>query len=190
MANPAAEHAAEAGEHLVATVEDHAGETNHTEPSSLGLAPGGWVGLSMLVFLLILIWKKVPSLITSMLDNKIAGIRQMLDEAATLRKEAEALKTEFEQKLVSAARDAEEITAAAHDEAKHILEKAEKDAADLVVRRERMAEEKIAAAELAAIADLRKTAANTAAKAALDLIRKNHSVKADAALVDEAISSI
>ncbi len=189
MANPAAEHAVESGEPLVSTIEDHAGEA-HAVPSALGLAPSGWVGLSMLVFLLILVWKKVPAIGASMLDNKIAGIRKMLDEAASLRKEAEALKAEFEAKLADAAKDAERIRDSAHEEARHILEKAERDAVDLVARRERMAESKIAAAELAAITDLRKKAADAATTAALGLIRDNHSVEADKALVDQAISGI
>jgi F-type H+-transporting ATPase subunit b len=53
-----------------------------------------------------------------------------------------------------------------------------------------MAEEKIAAAERGAVAELRAKAAQAAASAARGLIAQNHSAKADKKLVDEAIGSI
>ena len=50
-------------------------------------------------------------------------------------KEAEALKAEYEQKVASASKHAEELKAGAEDEARLIVEKAKEDAAALVARR-------------------------------------------------------
>ena len=168
----------------------HGAAEHHAEVSALGLGPGGWVALSMIFLIGVMIYAKVPSLVASMLDKKIEGIRTMLDEAATLRKEAEALKAEYERKVANASKHAEELKAGAEEQARHIVEKAKTDAAALVARREKMAEEKIAAAERAAVADLRSKAAQAAAVAARGLIKENHSAEADKTLVDEAISRI
>jgi F-type H+-transporting ATPase subunit b len=166
------------------------GAAEHAEASALGLGPGGWVALSMIALIAIMLYLKVPALVASMLDKKIEGIRKMLDEAATLRSEAEALKAEYERKVANATKHAEELRTAAEHEATLIVEKARTDAAALVARREKMAEDKIAAAERAAVADLRAKAAEAAAVAARGLIRENHSAAADKALVDQAISGI
>ena len=52
----------------------------------------------MVVVFAIMIWKKVPGAIGGALDSKIALIRDQLAEAESLRKEAEALKAEYEAK--------------------------------------------------------------------------------------------
>ena len=60
----------------------------------------------------------------------------------------------------------------------------------LIARRTRSAEDKIAAAERNAVAELRAHAADAAAQAARALIATGHDAKADKALVDEAIAGI
>jgi F-type H+-transporting ATPase subunit b len=175
---------------LTATTEVPGGAGHHAEPSALGLGPSAWVALSMTVVILVALYFKVPRMITGMLDKRIDGIRHMLDEAAVLRKEAEALKAEYEKKVADATRLAAEFKVSAEHEAKMIIEKARVDAAELVARREKMAEEKIAAAERAAIDDLRAKAAEAASVAARGLIREKHTAEADKALVDQAIAGI
>lgn len=166
------------------------GAAEHAEATALGLTAGGWWSITVLTLIAIMLFLKVPSMVGSMLDKKIAGIREMLDEATALRKDAEALKAEYEAKVASASKHAEEMTARAEDEAKQIVEKARQDAAALVARRKKMAEDKISAAELAAVAELRAKAAEAAATAAQGLIRENHSAEADKALVNQVISGI
>ena len=53
-----------------------------------------------------------------------------------------------------------------------------------------MAEDKIAAAERTAIADIRAKAVSAATEAAAALIAQNHDAKADKAMVDGAIKSL
>jgi F-type H+-transporting ATPase subunit b len=62
------------------------------------------VALAMFVFLLILVWKKVPGLIVGGLDKQIVAIRKQLDEAKALRAEAEALRAEYSAKIANAER--------------------------------------------------------------------------------------
>ena len=172
-------------------VHDGAATTEHHEdPSALGLNATAWVSLAMLVFLAVLVWKKVPGLIAKSLDAKIDGIRAQLAEAETLRKEAEALRDSYAKKLSDADGEAAQIRAAAESEAALFVEKAKADSAALIARRKKMAEEKIAAAERAAIADLRAKAATAASKAAQSLIAQGHNADVDAKLVDAAIAKL
>ncbi|MFL6722483.1 MAG: hypothetical protein ACJ8FT_11885 [Sphingomonas sp.] len=160
------------------------------EPTYLGLNPGGWVALAMIVVIAIMIWKKVPGAIAGALDSKIALIREQLAEAEALRKEAEVLKAEYEAKSASADKDRAALLERAKHEAEEIVAKAKSDAEALIDRRTRMAEDKIAAEERAAVEQLRASAADAAAKAAAKLIAERHDAGTDARLVDQAIRDI
>jgi F-type H+-transporting ATPase subunit b len=204
MAEGATQVAADAGSEMVAenlahaassetmaSTEAHGGAAeHHADPTALGLNATAWVALAMLAVIAIMVWKKVPALIGSALDKKIAAIRAQLDEAAKLRAEAEALKAEYQAKAKAAAGEAEAILAHAREEAETIVAQARTDAASLIERRGKMAEDKIAAAERAAIAEVRAKAAAAAAAAATKLIAERHDGSADKALVDQTIAGI
>ena len=121
-----------------------------------------WVALAMLLVIGLAIWKKVPAMVGGILDKQIAGIKEQLDQATNLRKEAEAIKADYEAKAKQAAVDADAMKAHAEEEAKAIIAKAKTDATTLIARRAQSAEDKIAAAERAAIADVRAQAASVA----------------------------
>jgi F-type H+-transporting ATPase subunit b len=160
------------------------------EPTAFWLNPGGWVALAVLVVFVLLIWKKVPAAIGRALDSKIALIRDQLAEAESLRKEAEALKAEYEAKAASVDKDREALLERAKHEATEIVAKAKTDAEAFIERRTRMAEDKIAAEERAAVEQLRSAAADAATKAAAKIIADRHDAATDAKLVDQAIKEI
>ena len=162
----------------------------HAEATALGLNAGGWVALAMLVVFAIALYLRVPKMISTMLDKKIAGIREQLDTAAKLRAEAEGLKAEYEAKAAEAAREAEQIHAHAVEEAQRIIDQAKIDAQALMERRARMAEDKIGAAERSAVAEVRAAAAQAATRAAADLIAKHHDAGADKQLVEKVIGTL
>jgi F-type H+-transporting ATPase subunit b len=163
---------------------------HEAEPSAFGLTPPWFIAAAMIVVIAIMVWKKVPGAIGRALDNKIALIRDQLAEAESLRKEAEALKAEYEAKAASIDKDREALLERARHEADEIVAKAKTDAEALIDRRTRMAEDKIAAEERAAIEQLRSTAADAAAKAAAKIIAERHDAATDAKLVDQAIKEI
>jgi F-type H+-transporting ATPase subunit b len=160
------------------------------EPTALWLNPGGWVALAVLIVFALLIWKKVPGAVGRALDSKIALIRDQLAEAESLRKEAEALKAEYEKKAKSVDKDRKALMERAKHEADEIVAKAKKDAEALIERRTRMAEDKIAAEERTAVDQLRAAAADAATRAAAKLIVERHDEKSDAQLIDRAIKEI
>ena len=172
----------------------HAGtevpSAEHAEPTFLGFGPGGWVAIAMLLVFAIFIWKRVPAAIARALDSKIAAIREQLAEAEALRKEAEALKAEYQSKAQSAEAEAKAMIERAHSEAGQIVAKAKTDAEALIERRTKMAEDKIAAEERGAVKQLRAAAADAAARAAARLIADRDDPAADEQLVNRTIAEL
>lgn len=161
------------------------------EPLLLGHFPPLFiVSLAMLVLLGVMLWKKVPGMVTGALDQQIAAIREQFAEAAALRAEAEQLRADYAARITSAEAQAAEMLAHAHREAEAIVARAEADTTAMVARREQMAKDKIAAAERAAIDDLRRMAVEAATSAAHTLIAARHGADADRTLVDGAIERI
>lgn len=167
------------------------GEPAHAEAKAFGVLDAPFfVAASMLAVIAIMLWKRVPAVIGGALDRKIAGIRTQLDEAKTLRAEAEALKAEYAAKSAAAAGEADAIRAHAAQEADALLAQARVDADALVERRAKMAEDKIGAAERQALADVRARAARAATAAAASLIASSHGADADKALIDRTIARL
>lgn len=160
------------------------------EPRAFGIDPGGYVALAMIVVIILMLVARVPALIGKMLDTRIAGIRHQLDEASRLRAEAEALRAEYEAKARDADAEIATLKAAAERHAGEIVAKAQADAEALVARHQAMAEDKIAAAERAAVEELRAKAASAAAFAAQHLIAGSHDEAADRQLVNQAIAKL
>lgn len=172
---------------------EHAGEHGggHAEPTAFGMNPAWYVAAAMLVLILIAIFgAKVHKILAGGLDSSIAEIRKQLEEAKSLRAEAEALRREYADRIANAEKDAAAMIDHAKHEADAIVAKAEADTTDMIARREKMAQDKIAAAEHAAVAELRASAASAAASAARTLIQNNHSAEADKVLVNQAISEV
>ena len=172
-------------------VDEHAEEAGHHGPELLGLTAEGWVYAAITIFFLLAIFVfKAHRVIAEKLDAQIAETRRELDEARTIREEAAGLLAKAKaQEEESAAHAASMIDNAKH-EAEAILARAEADTTDTIARREAMAQEKIAAAERQAVADLRARAAEASTSAAAQLIAQQHDAVADRALADEVIAGL
>lgn len=162
----------------------------HALPALLGLTPPMWIALAMIIVFAILVWQRVPGAIGKALDKKIDGIREQLSEAEALRKEAEDLKVEYAAKAAAAESEAAAMVERARHEADALIEKARRDADALVERRTKLAEEKIAAEERAAVQTLRAAAADAASRAAARLLSEQVDTDTDRALIDSAISEL
>jgi len=167
------------------------GAGHEAEAHLLGLNAEEWVWTAVTIFFLIAIFvAKAHRQVLAILDAQIAETRKSLDEAKAIRGEAEALLAAAKKQEADSAREAAGIVAHAASEAEAIVAKAEADTTALIARREKMAEDKIGAAERTAVADLRLKAAEAASTAAAALIKAGHDAKADKKLVDEAIGAI
>ena len=180
MANP----------NTVATVEHGSGPAPEHEPEGALFSAPWFISLAMIVVIALMVWKKVPGAIGRALDSRIDAIRDQLAEAESLRKDAEALRAEYEARTKSVEGEAATILERAHHEAEAIVAQAKENAEALVERRQRMAEDKIAAEERAALDKLRAVTADATREAAARLIRERVDAKADEAIVGEAIRSV
>ena len=159
------------------------------EHGSLFADPRLWVAAAFTVFFLIF-GGKAWNAITAQLDRRGAGIRNELEEASRLRREAEAMLAQATAQREAALRESEAMLAQARAEAQRVAEAARADAASAAARRERLAMDRIAAAEKAAVTDVRLAAADIAARAAEDVIRNGLSSDDDAHLIDRAIQGL
>jgi len=130
-----------------------------------------FVGVGFVIFLGLLGYFGVHKMLVGMLDARSARVREQLDAAAALRKEAEALLSEYEAKRKAAEQDAQRIVADAKAEAERIRQDQETKLSDYVARRTKQAEQKIAMAEQSATAEVRAAAADAAIRAAETVLR-------------------
>ena len=118
------------------------------------------------------------------------AVRAELEEAQRLRQEAEALLADAAARREAALKDAAALLAGAKAEAARLAAAAEEEARLAAERRERMALDRIAAAEKAAVDDVRHAAAEIAAAAAARVIRQELTAQDDGALIDRAIGRL
>jgi F-type H+-transporting ATPase subunit b len=146
-------------------------------PTLLGLDAEGWVYVGLTIFILLAIFvAKAPQKIAEILDARIADTRRALDEAQALRAEAEGLLASAKAKLAASEGDASAILAHADAEAKQLVVDAEVRAKELTERRTKMAEDRIAAAERSAVAELRGRATQADVRHRLPLRSRRRSL--------------
>lgn len=145
--------------------------------------------VALVIFLAMTLYFGIPKIIAKMLDGQIKKIADDLAEAKKLREEAAALLVEYEQKRVAAESEAEGIIAAAKEEATRLTAEAQASLADLITRRTKSVEDKIAQAEAQAIAEVRARSADVAIEAAR-LVLTDEMNRKGGAVVDKAITDV
>jgi F-type H+-transporting ATPase subunit b len=146
--------------------------------------------IAFLLFLGIIFYLKVPSLIMGMLDKRADGIKTELDEARALREEAQTLLASYERKQKEVQEQADRIVAAAKDEATTAAEQARVDLAKSLERRMAAAEDQIGSAQAAAVKEVRDQAVMIAVAAARDVVGKQMTAAEGSNLIDDAISQV
>ena len=151
--------------------------------------PKFWVAVSFVLFFLLL-GKKIWGVLTGALDGKAEKIRRQLAEAADLRAQAEQMLQAAEAERAAAGKDAEDLLARAREGAGRLAAAAAAEAEAAAKRRERMAMDRIAAAEASAVADVRNAAAEVAGAAARVVLADSIDANAVAALVDRSLADL
>ncbi|MGB3244086.1 MAG: F0F1 ATP synthase subunit B [Sulfitobacter sp.] len=146
--------------------------------------------IAFLLFVGIVIYLKVPSLIMGMLDKRADGIRTELDEARALREEAQTLLASYERKQKEVQEQADRIVAAAKEEATVAGKQARVDLAKSLERRMHAAEEQIGSAQAAAVKEVRDQAVVIAVAAAREVVAKQMTAADGNSLIDDAIAQV
>ncbi len=148
-----------------------------------------WAFVSLLIFLGIAVYMKVPGTIAKALDARADKIKADLDEAKRLRDEAKALLAEYEAKRKEAEKEAADIVASAKREADVLRADAQVKSEDYVRRRTAVAEQKIAQAEADAVNAVRASAVDLAVAASTKLLQ-GRDPKANAELFKQALGDV
>ena len=149
-----------------------------------------WVLVGLLIFVAIVVVAGVPKMVAKALDDKAAKIQSELDEAARLRAEAEAMLAEIRQEKAEAEAQAADMLAAAEADARRIEAEAKAKLEETLVRRQQLAERRIAQAEAQATTEVKAAAADLAAKAAQDILTARLAAAKSDPLIDAAIGQI
>lgn len=146
--------------------------------------------LAFLLFIAVLFYFKVPSLLGGMLDKRADDIKSELEEARRLREEAQTLLASYERKQKEVQEQADRIVAAAKEEAAAAGAQARVDLDKSVERRLAAAQDQIASAEASAVKAVRDQAVTIAVAAARDVIAKQMTAADGNALIDDAIAQV
>lgn len=149
-----------------------------------------WVGIGFLVVIGVILYAGAPKMIGKMLDDRALAIKAELDEAARLRAEAEALLADYKRKSAGAEAEAAAIVDEARADAERIAAEMRTALAAQIERRGKQAQDKIASAEAAAMAEIRALAADAAAAAAEKLIAARLDEKRAGALIETSLKDL
>ena len=153
-------------------------------------APETWVAVSFIAFVAILIYYKIPKLVTDQLDKRSAIIAKELEEATKLREDAQALLASYQRQQREAEKESENILEQARQEAELMREESEVALAAQIDRRTRLAEERIGQAEAQAMKEVKDIAADIAAEAARKIIADTLDDTSGDKLIEKSIAEV
>jgi F-type H+-transporting ATPase subunit b len=151
--------------------------------------PKTWVVIAFFLFFIVF-GKKLWGALAGMLDARAVSVKTELEEASRLRREAESMLRDAEKQRGDALAEAKSLIEGARAEASRVSAAAAAEAETSAKRREQMAIDRIAAAEKAAVDDVRLAAAEVATTAARQVLAEGLTAEADAPLIDQAIAQL
>ena len=149
--------------------------------------PTFWVLVAFIGFVGVLVYFKVPGMVTKGLDARADKIKADLEDADALLKEAQDLLASYQKKQRAAADEGQEIKARAKEEGKRIVENGRAQLEDSLQRREKLAMDRITQAEASALDEIRARTVDIALDATRDLLANNLSDHKANAMLDDAI---
>lgn len=152
--------------------------------------PEFWVAVSFFLFIGVLVYLGVHKKVASALDARALLIRKELKEARRLREEAEKVLADYQRKLGDVVTEVDNITALATTEAKTLAAETRQSLKEYFDRRIKLAEEKIARAEMEAVREFRSVAVDAAIAAAQNLIVAKLTPDRAKKLVSESIKAL
>ena len=159
------------------------------ETYSLLENPYFWYSISFFIVCFI-IYKFGMPVINRALDKRIEGIKRDLQEAESLRVEAQEMLAQYQRKHRDAVQEAEAILKRAKDNAEQFRQTAEAELEETMKRREEQLEERLSRMEQNAIDDIKSYAAQLAMNAAEQIVIDQLDKKTNTKLVDQSIDAL
>jgi F-type H+-transporting ATPase subunit b len=151
--------------------------------------PTFWVAVGFVIFVALTV-RPIAKAALAALDDRAARIKAQLDEAQTLREEAQKTLAEYQRKQRDAVAETEKIIEHAKEETRRIRDEAEADLERSLARRAQQAEEKIRQAEAAALKEVRNQAVDVALAAAARLIAEEVKPAKAKKIIDQSIDEL
>ena len=140
-----------------------------------------WVAISFVIFILVLVYFKIPQTVNNLLSKMIGDISNEIDESEKLRSESRQMLEQAQKKLSTA-----------KDESKKILEAAKEDADKLIIEmndrffkssevKKNNAQKKITQMKEMALKEIR----DTSVKLAIESVKKAINTSVDKSKLDE-----
>lgn len=148
-----------------------------------------WVLISFLLFVGVMARFAFGHFL-KMLDGKIEKIRHDIDNAESLRVEAQELLAQYQRKQRDAAHEAEQIVANARSAAEMIRKDAEGEIDAMIARKEAQLADRLQRMEDTARAEIQAYAAELAVKATTEIIAAQLDQTANDRLIDNAIRNV
>ena len=149
-----------------------------------------WVAVSFFIFFGVLVYFGVHTKVVSALDARALLISKELEEARRLREEAKKVLADYRRKLGDVETEVDNITALAAKQAETLTAETRQSLKEYFDRRIKIAEEKIARAEMEAVRELRSDAVDAAIAAAQKLIAAKLTPDRAKKLVSESIKAL
>jgi F-type H+-transporting ATPase subunit b len=150
-----------------------------------------WVLVSFIAFVALAFYAGRKS-VSSLLDSKIEAIHREVQQAESMRVEAQELLAQYQRKYKDAEKEAEEIISRAHKTADDLEKQTEANLKQDMERREKQLKERLALMEEKAVNDLRNHAADLTLRATTEIITKaispKHNTKLNKDVIEELAS--
>ena len=134
-----------------------------------------WVAVSFIIFILGLIYLKVPNKINELLNKMIFDIKNEIDESEKLRSESKTILDNAQNKLDSAKKETQKIKDQAKKDSENLIIEMNEKFHKLAEIKKNLAQTKISQMKNNAIKDIK----NTSAKIAIDAVKKILSTSVD-----------
>ena len=151
--------------------------------------PTLWVAVGFII-LIAGVYKPAKKALLGMLDGRIETIRRELDEAASLREEAQQTLADFQRKQRDAIRETDDMIARAEADAERLRMDGLEKLQVTMKRREQVAVDKIAQAEADALREIRERSVDIAIAATRNVIAARLDEEKSAALIDQSVRDL
>ena len=121
-----------------------------------------WVAISFLIFILLLIYFKIPTKVKNIIDENITNIKKQIEESENLNEEAKHKLAEHEKKIVSSKSEIQKMIREANEQAEKNIIKSNEIFHKQIEIRKKNTEEKIKQLKNQAVKDIKNASINIA----------------------------
>ena len=151
--------------------------------------PTLWVAISFGIFVMVFA-RPAWRFVTNSIDDKIAEIKNRIEEATALREEAQDILAANKRKMLEAEKEAEEIIAQAREESLALKTRLAEELQESLKRREKIAVDRISQAEADAVDAVRLMTIDVALNAAEQILSQTVKGQKGKSLIDNAIKEL